>query len=150
MLFRSRGAYNSCGGTRTTDTSSAWYSSSKAAIKKPPSCGNLAGAIDKSFHSSPQDELAVASKFCRLCFVPQSRDCWSACSPRRVAFWGAAPLVEKRCEDASHSQSTSRTQAGRQCEMPWTHSGLSMLQRNPRLDFWLRLSRPVESTIKSS
>src|SRR6266478_3384310 len=51
----------------------------------------------------------------------------------RVAFWGAGPLVEKRCEDASHSQlrklsrgRTSRTQAGRQCEMPSTHSDLSI------------------------
>jgi hypothetical protein len=32
------------------------------------------------------------------------------------------PLGLKRCEDASHSQSTSRTKADRQCEMPWTHS----------------------------
>jgi hypothetical protein len=42
-------------------------------------------------------------KFCPLCFVPQSRDFWSAhASSRR--FWARRPLIEKRCEDASHSQ----------------------------------------------
>ena len=64
-------------------------------------------------------------------------------------FWEAGPLVEKRCEDASHSQSTSRH--GGQCEMPWTHSALWVRQLpdqvNRWLNFWLRRSRPVESTI---
>ena len=48
-------------------------------------------------------------------------------------FWGRRPLIEKRCEDASHSQlrklsrgRISRTQSGRQCKMPWTHSDLSI------------------------
>src|SRR5437016_3270934 len=52
----------------------------------------------------------ACTNFRLLCFVPQSRDFWSA---RAVlaSLLGRRPLIEKRCEDASHSQSTSRTQA---------------------------------------
>ena len=54
--------------------------------------------------------FAACADFRPLCFVPQPRDFWSAhASSRR--FWGRRPLIEKRCEDASHSQSTS-------CKMP--------------------------------
>src|SRR5438093_11200042 len=110
--------------------------------------------IDESFRSSPQDELAVASfrKFSPVVFRPAVAGLLEFALPaRRVRassrrFWGRRPLIEKRCEDASprphrcakllragHSQlrkrsrgRTSRTQAGRQCKMPWTHSDLSI------------------------
>src|SRR5439155_15376522 len=84
--------------------------------------------------SSPQDELAVASlrKFSLVVFRPAVAGLLEC--PRVLAslLWEKA-VDRKRCEDASHSQlrklsrgRTSRTQAGRQCKMPWTHSDLSI------------------------
>src|SRR5206468_2282566 len=108
--------------------------------KEAPSCGNrarvakrqyrkiisrdsstLLGTTDAEFGISvllSMKAFAACANFRPLCFVPQSRDFWSAhASSRR--FWGRRPLIEKRCEDASHSQSTS-------CKMPWTHSDPSI------------------------
>ena len=69
--------------------------------------------------------FAACANFRPLCFVPQSAGLLECALPaRRVRassrrFWGRRPLIEKRCEDASHSQRTS-------CKIPWTHSDLSI------------------------
>jgi len=58
--------------------------------------------------------FAACANFRPLCFVPQSAGLLECALPaRRVRassrrFWRKRPLIKKRCEDASHSQSTSR------------------------------------------
>ena len=46
------------------------------------------------------ENLGSLRKFTPLCFVRQSWDLMECARPR-VAFWGAGPLAEKRCEDAA-------------------------------------------------
>ena len=86
----------------------------------------------------------ACANFCALCFVPQSRDFWSAhCLPACVRassrrFWGRRPLIEKRCEDASHSQSTS-------CKMPCRIStGVHVRSSKDRM---VHLRLPIRQTI---
>ena len=82
--------------------------------------------------------MASLRKFSPVVFRSAVAGLWSRQPARRVRassrrFWGEKAVDEKQCEDASHSQllnlsrgRTSRTQAGRQCKMPLTHSDRSL------------------------
>jgi hypothetical protein len=101
--------------------------------------------------------VASLRKFSHFVFRHAVAGLWERAQPaRRVRassrrFWGRRPLIEKRCEDASHSQlrklsrgRTSRTQAFRQCKMPWAHSDLSISVRqlpNQRAELWEQRDR---------
>ena len=102
--------------------------------------------IDENLRSSPQDELAVASlrKFLCVVFRPAVAGLLECAQPaRRVRassrrFWGRRPLIEKRCEDASHSQSTS-------CKMPCRIStGVHVRSSKDRM---VHLRLPIRQTI---